>query len=82
MKSKAYLFLLIVCALLQKSKAQNYFNNRYDGTGSFDGTNSVDTFQNKFVTIGVEAVFGANIGLSNYLFNKDGTVHKKKLMGL
>ena len=69
MKTKAYLILFLLCALLQKSKAQSYFNNRYDGTGSFDGTNSVDTFQNKYLTIGVEAVFGVNIGLSNYLFN-------------
>ena len=81
MKTKAYLILFILCALLQKSKAQSYFNNRYDGTGSFDGTNSVDTFQNKYLTIGVEAVFGVNIGLSNYLFNIDGTVHKKKTYG-
>ncbi len=52
MKTKAYLILFILCALLQKSKAQSYFNNRYDTFGSCDGTANLDTFNNHFLTAG------------------------------
>ena len=62
-----------------KTKAQIYFNNRYDATGNFDGTNSIDTFQNKYLTIGIEGVFGSHWGLSCYLLNQDGTSYKKNL---
>ena len=81
MKHKAQILVFVFCVLFIKYKAQNYFNNRYDATGNFDGTNSVDTFQGKYLTIGIEGVSGSNWGLSSYLLNPDGTVYKKKTFG-
>ena len=81
MKNVTYITLVILCVLCFQSKAQNYFNNRYDATGNFDGTNSVDTFQGKYLSIGIEGVYGSNWGLSCYLLNQDGTVFKKKAYG-
>jgi len=77
MKTKAQVIILVLCFFYIQNKAQVYFNNRYDGSGNFDATNSVDTFQGKYLTIGIEGVFGSNWGLSSYLFNLDGTVYKK-----
>jgi hypothetical protein len=81
MKTKAQILLFVLCFFVTKSKAQVYFNNQYDATGNFDGTNSIDTFQNKYLTIGIEGVFGSHWGLSNYLLNQDGTIFKKTTYG-
>ena len=81
MKTKAQILLFVLCFFVTKNKAQIYFNNQYDATGNFDATNSIDTFQNKYLTIGIEGVFGSHWGLSSYLLNQDGTVFKKKTYG-
>ena len=80
MKTQAQILLFVLCFFVVESKAQIYFNNRYDATGNFDATNSIDTFQNKYLTIGIEGVFGSHWGLSCYLLNQDGTPYKKKPM--
>jgi len=54
MKKLTHRLVLALCLLLFNSQAQNYFNNRYDGSGSCDGTNSIDTLQNKYLTVGGE----------------------------
>ncbi len=81
MKAKAQILLFVLCFFVTKNKAQIYFNNQYDATGNFDATNSIDTFQNKYLTIGIEGVFGSHWGLSCYLLNQDGTVYEKKTYG-
>ena len=74
---KAHILIFILLLSLMNVNAQTYFNNKYDATGGFDGTNSIDTFQNKYLTVGVEQVFFGNWGLSSYLLNLDGTIYKK-----
>ena len=81
MKHKAQILIFVLCVSYMKHKAQNYFNNRYDNTGSFDLAPALDTFQHKYLTVGSEGFTGFNIALSLYLFNQDGTVYKKKTYG-
>ena len=58
MKTKAQLLLIVLCFLFPlKNKAQYYFNNRYDSSLSFDGTNSIDTLQNKYCFFEIIALF-------------------------
>ena len=79
MKINSRLIILVLCFFYIQNKAQVYFNNRYDNAGSFDGTNSIDTFQNNYLTVGAEGFSGLNVALSLYLFNSNGTIDKKKL---
>jgi len=81
MKKLTHRLVLALCLLFFNSQAQNYFNNRYDNTGSFDLTVGLDTFQNKYLAVGAEGFSGFNIALSLYLFNQDGTVFRKKTFG-
>jgi hypothetical protein len=81
MRKLTHRLVLALCLLLFNSQAQNYFNNRYDNTGSFDLTVGLDTFQNKYLAVGAEGFSGFNIALSLYLFNQDGTVFRKKTFG-
>ena len=78
MKTKAQVILLVLCFFYIQNKAQVYFNNRYDGSGSCDGTNSVDTFQNKYLSVTDECNSISFYNLSVRLFNQDGTTYKKK----
>lgn len=78
MRKLTHRLVLALCLLLFNSQAQNYFNNRYDGIGSCDGTNSIDTLQNKYLTVAGECNSISFYTLNLRLFNQDGTHFLKK----
>ncbi len=75
---KTIILLLCVCYFIPKSKAQGYFNNRYDTFGSCDGTNGIDTMYNGYISAEVTCSTSSYYTFLLGLYNLDGTLRKNK----
>ncbi len=78
MKTNAQILLFVLCFFIIESKAQIYFNNRYDTFGSCDGTNGIDTMFNGYVSAEITC---SSVSYYTFLLNSyhyDGTINKSK----
>jgi len=79
MKFVAYIVIFVLCFLNIKSKAQIYFNNKYDTFGSCDATNGIDTIFGGYIYAGTTC---SSLSFNTFmlsLHNLDGTINKKKI---
>ena len=78
MKTLAQIVIFVLCFCSINYKAQVYFNNRYDTYSSCDGTNSIDTMFNGYVSAGITC---STVSFYTFLlnsYNYNGTIKNSK----